>query len=290
MIGRGRPEADDRGQMILVAGVILAVLFVALALLVNAAIYTDNVATRGGDSAGEALEYQAGVVDSVGGLIDAENANESHATIGDIELAVDGGINEIDGANRQSHLRRGAATKITYTGNTESGLLLRESGANEFGNWEANASAVRGFVIDLDTSSMTDDSAFVIDLDGTTIGVKLNETDGEVTVSGGTENIDCAVSDDPFVRFDVTGERLGGEPCRFGWPALGTDSEIGIRNGANGGGSYDLTIVDEDAPTPTGSPPETTDALYSVELDLRIDTPELSYERTVRIAPGEPDV
>ena len=287
MIRWARGEADDRGQMILVAGVILAVLFVALALLVNAAIYTDNVATRGGDSAGEALEYQAGVVDSVGGLIDAENANGENATVGEIEAAVESGTVEIDATMTETHLRRGAATKTTYTGTSEGGLLLRETGPDTFEDWTANASAVRGFVIDLDTSTMSNsDPSFVINLDGTEVDV--NRTSDEIVVSGGMNNTEHRVDATGIVRFDVTGERLDGEPVRFGWPTLDANSEIGIRNGVNGGGSYELTIVDEDETTDL--PIETSEALYSADVDLRIDTPELRYERTVRIAPGEPDV
>jgi len=142
--------------------------------------------------------------------------------------------------------------------------------------------------MELDTSNMTDNSAFTIDLDETTLDVKLNQTDGEVTVTNRANGIECAVPDDPTVRFDVTGETLGGEPCRFGWPDFDSNSKIEIQSGSNGGGSYELTIVDED--DPTGDPPEATDAVYSVELDLRIDTADLSYERTARVAPGEPDV
>lgn len=279
--------------MLLVAGIALAILFVALALLVNAAIYTDNVATRGGDSAGEALEYQAGVVGSVGELIEGENANGNGVDADSIDSNVSNGTATIDETNRRYHLRRAAVTNTSIvSGSREDGLLISETDSADFSDWSANASAVRAFTIDLDTNNMTDGSPFVLDLNGTTLDVTLNETDGVeyITVSGGTENIECnrEVPADNTVRFDVTAQRLGGGVCSFGWPDLDSDSEIGILDGINGGGSYELTVDSSD--DTTGLPADSWTAIYSVDLDIRVDTAKLSYERTVRIAPGEPDV
>jgi hypothetical protein len=277
---------DERGQLILVAGIALAILFVALALLVNAAIYTDNLATRGGDSAAEPLAYQAGVVDSVGGLIDAENAaGNDFSTIRD--NVVDGVV-VVDDTLRRYHLRRGARTNTTADSTSaDRGLLIRET-ETTFTGWSANASAVRGFVIDLDTDNMPEDSPFRIDLDGTE--VRVEKTGGEIVVSGGTESITCDVGSGGDVRFDVTGERLGDEPCKFGWPTLDSTSEIGLVDGGNGTGSYELTIESGDSISWFPTEADVTEALYSVDLDIRVDAPRLSYETTVRIAPGEPDV
>lgn len=278
-------KMNERGQLILVAGILLAVLFIALALLVNAAIYTDNVATRGGDSAGEVLEYQAGVTDSIGGLIDAENAAaDSGDSFSDINDSVAGGISEVDAAFSQNNLRRSASTDIIVT-ETAEGRLIRERNASDFESWEANASDVRRFVIDLDTDSMTTGSPLVVDLDGTE--VKINKTGGDVVVNetGGTE---CTTNADGTVRFDVTGERLNGTTCQLGWPDFGTGSTVGIENGTYASGSYELTIESDD--DLAWLPSKTTRAVYSANIKLRMDTPDLRYETTVRVAPGEPDV
>lgn len=49
----------DRGQLILISGLTLAVTLLILVLLLNTAIYTENVATRGIDSdIGDAAEFQ----------------------------------------------------------------------------------------------------------------------------------------------------------------------------------------------------------------------------------------
>ena len=300
MIDWERPEGGDRGQMILVAGVILAVLFVALALLVNAAIYTDNVATRGGDSAGEALEYQAGVVDSVGGLIDAENADGGHSSVGSIEDAVENGVGAVDATMTETHLRRGGAATIdtdTVSSDTTRGLLIRQTDSGSFDDWAvADATNARAFGISFKPSQMpalnvSEDDPFEIDLGGKQLYVYLDSETAEdelVVAETPGDPICTADSADP-VRFDISGEQFGGEPCRFGWPDV---DGVAFSNGVNAYGTYDLTVASpgtDPADLPEGV--EAMEALYSVNaLDIRIDTPELSYERAVRIAPGEPDV
>lgn len=285
------PSASgDRGQMILVMGVVLAVMFLALAVLVNAAIYTDNVATRGGDSAGEALEYRAGVVDAVGGLIDAENADGDD--IETIEGNVSSGTALIDDGLATMHLRRGAVAEVNSSSvstDTTRGLLIREFNTDQFEDWTVNATAVREFSIDLDPTRMSEGTDAVrIELNDTTL--EIHRTGGEFVVEDDDGNVECSTDDDDPVRFDVTGERLDGEPCRFGWPAFDEDSEISLANGEYGGGSYELTVASDDD-TAEVDDAITTEALYSVdELELRFDTPRLRYETTVRVAPGEPDV
>lgn len=61
---------DDRGQLILITGVALAVIFIALAVIANSAIYTENLASRG-DTTGstEALEVRNEVTENIGGVI-----------------------------------------------------------------------------------------------------------------------------------------------------------------------------------------------------------------------------
>lgn len=288
-VTRPRDGEGNRGQMILLMGVVLAVMFVALALLVNAAIYTDNVATRGGDPAAEALEYQNGVVDSTAGLLDAENpesTGEDDTTAGDIETAI--GIEHEH--HERYHLRRGAATDTTVESTAE-GRLVSETNANGFETWEASASEVRGFVITLDTSNMTvgNETSFYLNIDGTELEVNKTSTD-VVEVEGGTEGISCTANADADgdVEFDVTGELLGGDTCEFGFPAFSDGSRIGIKSGENGAGSYELAIRSNEATSTF--PSSVTRFVYDVDVALRIDTPELSYERTVRITSETPDV
>ena len=65
---------DDRGQIILVAAFAIAVIFVSLALIVNSAIFTENLASRG-ETAGSdgALSMRAMVETNVGDSMEAIN-------------------------------------------------------------------------------------------------------------------------------------------------------------------------------------------------------------------------
>ncbi|NHN58345.1 MULTISPECIES: hypothetical protein [Halorussus] len=68
----------DRGQLVLVGALTLAVSLVAVAVVLNSAIYTENLASRSDDAGvGAAVDVRESVRDGVGGLTD--RANENHA-------------------------------------------------------------------------------------------------------------------------------------------------------------------------------------------------------------------
>jgi hypothetical protein len=260
--------------MILLMGVVLAVMFVALALLVNAAIYTDNVATRGGDPAAEALEYQNGVVDSTAGLLVEEN--DGGTTADEVEPAI-GSISEY---HRTYHLRRGMAAE-TSVDTVNEGLFINETDVTGFENWEVNAASAREFDMTLDTTEMSEgnETSFYIDLG--TEQLEVNKTSGDLVVEGGSENVECTVEANGDVDFNVSAELLGGDPCEFGWSAFG-GGDLGIRSGENGAGTYALTVDTDDS---VGEPPDSKTVVYDVDLVLHVTTPELRYERTVRVVP-----
>lgn len=64
----------DRGQLILITGLVIAVLLVAMVLILNSAIYTENVATRGVDKGGnDAIDFRNTVVEGAEEIIEKEN-------------------------------------------------------------------------------------------------------------------------------------------------------------------------------------------------------------------------
>ncbi len=73
-----RGEETGRGQVILVAAFALAVTFIALALVVNSAIYTENLATRSkAQAGGDALEYRHSVEQALGEVVRFANRNNN---------------------------------------------------------------------------------------------------------------------------------------------------------------------------------------------------------------------
>jgi hypothetical protein len=68
------PPDRSRGQLILVAGFAIAVAIVALVLLLNTAIYSENLATRSVDTGGEdALAFRDAVEDDLWGVVRGAN-------------------------------------------------------------------------------------------------------------------------------------------------------------------------------------------------------------------------
>ncbi len=68
-------RAQDRGQLILVSGLTIAVTMLVLVLLLNTTIYTENVATRGIDSdVGDAADIQRTVDEEVEAILSTESA------------------------------------------------------------------------------------------------------------------------------------------------------------------------------------------------------------------------
>lgn len=54
----------DRGQLILITGLVIAVVLVGTVMILNTAIYTENLATRDtGDDTSEAIEFRNVVID-----------------------------------------------------------------------------------------------------------------------------------------------------------------------------------------------------------------------------------
>lgn len=277
----------DRGQLLLVAGIVLAVLFVALALLVNTAIYTDNVATRDGDAASEPLAYQEGAVSVAGGLIEAEN--EAGDDFGTIESNVEDGFEQSLPMLEQRHLQRAATTETEATEFTE-GRHIQQS--DNIDDWSVSgADGVRAFSMTLDTGSMesinlTDgDAPFEANLGGSDVAVYLDEEhDDDLTVSVDGE-VRCRVDASGDVSFDVTDERLDGKPCPLGLSSDLDDDSVGFDNADTVDGEYELIVATTSEP----AAPEVSEVLYSVVLDVGIHSPDRSYESTVTVAPGEFD-
>lgn len=100
--------STDRGQLILVTGFALAVVFLGLVLLLNSAIYTENVATRAtADDPKEAVEIREESFATIEGYIEQQNAMLADEDIEDIDAAeLDDRVNEnVDRWTRQAQDR-----------------------------------------------------------------------------------------------------------------------------------------------------------------------------------------
>lgn len=312
--GAGGSDAD-RGQLVLVAGLALAVVLVALVLVTNTAIYTENLATRDdGVGEAEALGYRAAVVDGVGGIVDRENADEYDDRTA-LEANVSAGVAELDSLLGESAARRAASASVNRSAATYvNGTLIRENGTaadpNSFTNATGTAvnwtvatdlnetRGVRGYVAvvngsELASASESDpgDAFHVVVTNGTTAwhAYVYNDTaDDEITVAvkpagepvSNTTAVCSTSAANATVEF--TGDALVGRDC--GGFAFGGDVDgryhLLVRNGNTAGGGYDLTVRTEDAGTVSAgnvSVTGTADSPYAVPAVYAVRLP-IAYE------------
>jgi len=304
-------SARDRGQVILVAAFALAVTLVALALVLNSAIYTENLATRtesGG--ATEALSYRSAVQDNVGAILERANDDETGSRSA-IESDVRGGVADYDTFSAQQLARSGRIATLAYAGETN-GRRVWQSTAGTFTNttgaenWTvaSDVDNTRRFRIEItDTGALaTKGSAgdeFRVNATDPATGEEwwLNVTttgggsDLFVGVRNGTGRAGCTVGygSEP-VWVNVTAGTVAGQRCEALTFAEDVDDgyEIGYENATEIRGTYSLTI-DSAGASDVGDAPDDASVIYAVFVDLVYETPELEYETTVRVAPGESD-
>ena len=324
----GRFRDADRGQLLIVAGLVMAVSLVALVVLLNATIYGENLATRGVEGADrEAADVRATAVGGVGELIDATNRAEptNHTVAND---SVVDGVVGLDRRMARSYADRGGTVHLaTNRSRITRGEYVTTAGNDASLSNATNATTyifaggidrTRGFTLELEadelattTASNASDDAFHVGFDGSALSTSrevyvYRNGSGDVVVAagsdGGAPTVRCSVAVDPgdAVRLDLTGERLGlagerleGTDCVSVWPTgLVTPADsyaIRLSNADAADGTATATV----RPKPTGSDPDAdhpgvSPAVYDATVDLRYRTADLRFETTVRVAPGEP--
>lgn len=302
----------DRGQLLLVTGLVVAVSLVALVVLLNASIYSENAATRGIEAAdGEALEVRAAAVEETGALIDGTNrdrpANHSEAT-----AAVEDGIADLDEYLARAYADRGGVTHVAgdastmRNGSYVTGNLTANGTGDANATLAADVNRTRGFVVEVkpDTLASTNeadasDDAFFIEFGNAsndTREVYVYESDDNVTVAVGENGSDpsvvCSTPSADRVGVDLTGDRTGDERCPGLWAAsagsLKGPYDVSMERTDEANGTVTATAR-PDSGDAVGSDLTATPAVYDAQIEFGYRTAELRFETAVRVAPGEPD-
>ena len=315
-------DVDDRGQLMLVGALTLAVMLVALAVLLNAAIYTGNVATRdAGPGTAEVIEYEDEATSMARQVIQSMDDSDYPTLRGNFTDAVDG-WSEATSAHSSVGL---ADASLEPVGDPDPGTEIRQStsrnvtSASEAANWTvANDTAVRAFRMNLSQDSLATPNNVFTDLltdespgyyyaefdDGSSVyRVQVRGTDdGDaiVRVLNGADNqvgSDCETTEDR-VLVDVTGATVGGDAC----PALGTVFDnlgdtytLSYRNSENAKGTYSMVVdsrigkLSTGADTTGSAEPSATRTLYGADLRVTYRSADVYYRSEFRVAPGEPD-
>jgi hypothetical protein len=270
----------DRGQILLVAAFALAVIFVAMALIVNSAIFTENLASRGETTGSNAaLTMRATAETTVGDALEAANRYDN-ADDGTLTAAVQGSIGNISRQTGRQAARSGRVVDLAFQ-SSHPGVRIYQDTGGDFTN-DAGATdylvaggvyrvdggnGTRAFDIEADTISATDNaSAFEIRAQRTFAGGNQRSwrariwRDGSDTVhvrtlrnDGATTTVEnCEVTRDgpgTAFRIDVTEGTIDGEECdALGTGPSGGNFHFGAGTGVTPGAleTYDISFANAD--------------------------------------------
>jgi len=309
---------SERGQLLLIAALAVAVILVGVALLLNAAIFTENVATRETGADGrEATNIREATVADIGELIERENERENETDVTD---RVGDGIDAMVPLLEREHIRHGTVVDLERQGIDE-GERIEWDGEDQFtvGNesrqdWTLldEVNGVRAFTLTLNNESLQSMSepnatqlanestgAFGIEFTGKGVIQYAYKDGGDVVVaqvSGGSVDHRCSIAPPSTgnVTVDLTGDRLTAgeetEQCHRGlWPTTDFDEidTIEVVNGDRAAGTFSLT-VDDESTVADESELIVEPAVYAATVEFRYTSADLDVETHVVVAPGAP--
>lgn len=306
--------SDDRGQILLIGALAIAVAFVALALVLNSSVYIENIANRENVVVGEGgvVVYQNDVRRGVGRAVVAGNANGT--TFADRRDDVEEGVGTLGAALGGYHAERGRAVNVSVVGHSEGTRVFRSTDG-EFtepngtdGNWTLVANdRFRRFDMTVERSDLSTGVLSEVfwlriqDDDGDVWKVKVTrdvsttETRVQTIPPSGPASATCIDTTGSTTNINVTAATVAGEHCEGLDFFESTDPPytVAYRNAYPGNvtGRYGF-VVDDPSPAPdyAGDGGITTQAVvYDTTVEAVYYAPDVRYVVDLRVAPGEPD-
>ena len=312
----GHRRLPDRGQIMLIAGFVLATAFIALALILNSVIFTENLATRDTEARGsEAIAYQNDAVDGVETLVEFANRNFSvgSGVFSDIEDDFNTSVRSMNNGTARLQAGDGERTAITLQSTIEGRRLGQMNDSDRdftavdgSTDWDlaTNVESTRAFRINVtDTDALLDTGLS----DPFTVKVvngpneweveitKPSLTDTRLNVVGGG---DCDGGVDPemdLLAGTFDGERCGAledSPFGDGVPASYT---LRFENANQVAGNFSVVVnstdpanSDAEYDSDTGTPFAAV-AIYSATVHVTHESADIVYETDARAIPGESD-
>lgn len=318
-----RRPSHDRGQLLIVGAIALAILLIGIALALNTAVVGEIHVAQTGASLQEervAIGYEESAAQGVSGLMRAINVeNDSYEAL---ERELDGAIESWKTASGSATIRDGAVTNTALrTVRFESRVIQNEtrSFTDASGNTEwtvvENASNVRAFEMNVTDEALATTSdcsgsgaCFELSVTGDAGGLWqlfVSDVNGSVTTtvispSAGTE--ECQTNETPVgINVSAGTVDLGGSECEFTSFVEdgGVDGPYTLEyaNAANVTGAYELTVdgkivegtIEDDERYGTGGSPRIEAALVAAQLDVRYRSAAVRYETTIWVSAGETD-
>lgn len=306
---------DDRGQLIIVAAIGLAVTLVALALILNSAIYTQNVASRNLDSGAEdAVTVRSDVSDGLGGVMNGVNRQppRDYATL-DSEFKSAAETWSHDAASHGA--LRGQSVRVTGTTTYDGVRVVDDDSTSTFQPFGSSATdwvvapdvRARAFTITAHGFASTDSQStvestldgsdnndyFYVDVDGGQWQMAVYDDGGttKVTVYDGSPATTCSADAGTPVTVDIGAGTVNGMPC----PAMSSISDqkdpytIEYENGDEITGTYELTVdrvIDSDLSTEAGP---FTDAVDMANYGAQCEDPGVGGDGPTFTSPTDGD-
>ena len=279
----GSRRDSNRGQLLLIGAFIIAVSFVVLALIVNSAIFTENLATRDEVAgSGDALEYRQEVTQSGGDVLTEINQNNSIDTA-DQQDKLKNNLGHID---IQGGVQQSAQGRIVEVENDsaviETGIKVAQDTEEPFSNTTAtpdfpatvtdwvvveNVTTTRNLrmnITDLDKlSSPSGASPFELEIENSSaswnMSIIYEDTADLVNITVESPNHGspevCTRTATDYIKIDVTRAMVGREPCHAlsqttdgteMWFGLEDEYDIKFNNYGSIKGTYSFIIDDGD--------------------------------------------
>mgnify|MGYP000462918687 CR=1 FL=1 len=289
-----RRRSADRAQLILVGAFALAVVFVALALVMNAAIYTENLATRSetaGTADAQAFERTTKATAQAAFRYAHEVNDSGHDGLErNVTQAMDAYYNVSRVQQATSGQLVGVSVATTPGTNvTETDRVFESPGGADDWTLATGVGGTRSFGLDVENwAGGSGDELWVVagDAEDWYLNVSYDGSQWEVGVNDSGTYTTCTMTIASEVTVDFSEGTVGGDECAaLDLGSVGGTYDLGIRNGSVADGDY--TLIADVEPSAVATSVPTEEVLYAMTVDVTYRTPKLQYRTTIRVAPGE---
>lgn len=300
----------------LIAAIGLAIALVAIALILNSAITTENLQSRSADVHGaeEAIRYRYDARRGISNVLTYVN-HHNQTTHRTLHSNLSQGIDAWGNASVRIYANSGSATEVSLHSTLNGTRITQDlswrtytNASGSTANWTlaGEVNQTRAFQLNVSDSVLEPSSGdeFMVVVENGTDSWRMNitESGNDIVVGVNTSRGDvgsCRVTAD-YAWINVTEGTIAGSACpplEF-TPHLTGNYTITYQNPENASGTYQLIIDNSTlASTPgqhfhddsTGLSPFVSPAIYSVRLTIGFSTSKVHSNSTVLIAPDEPD-
>ena len=317
-------ETADRGQILVIVGLLIAVMLVALALVLNAAIFAENLSTRETADSEEPSSYAADTGSTVADVYNRTNDNDTRKAVY-AKTSFNESLETWADSRSDTAAENGALFEADWT--THVGWRLEQDENRSFTPADNDSATgwtvadgvrnISAFKLDVNRTKLYDGDdgaetgAFQLNIsDGTTdwkLYVYQNSTNGKINVSKGnptnSSSEKCSQTADRAV-IDLRNENLTDSNCdalnfssAVSGPLVIRYENVNVSGDERVNGTYTLVINGSDAVATNNTDhpdkfnvsgkttPTATAVVYAVRYDTRYQRKEVVHDVEGRHSP-----